>query len=235
MLTVALPHLLSRGVRLDTQEAVALARELLAHPCGVPTAENIRLGSDGSASCISTDGMPSVASVATLLLTLLPDGARVPAPLRYALARALETVEAPRFASLDEFSTALARFETGASRDVLRGLLQRGAHASRPIAAPVTVAPAPVATPAPPPMFRSFDADRQAGSPVYSWGRWILGAAVALALSFAAGYAVMDGLIDRRAPTPTRGNVAVKEEIVRIPPSPAPRPDVPTKAHRLRP
>jgi hypothetical protein len=74
MLTIALSHLRERGVRLETHEAVALARELLAHPCGIPTPENIQLGSDGSASCISTDGMPSVTSVADLLLTLLPAG-----------------------------------------------------------------------------------------------------------------------------------------------------------------
>ena len=149
MLTIALSHLLGRGVRLETHEAIALARELVAHPCGIPTPENIQLGSDGSASCISTDGMPSVASVANLLLTLLPAGTpNVPAPLRYAIARGLEAVEAPPFASLDEFSRALERFEQGASRDVLRGVLQRGARPSRPIAAPFAVAPTPVTLPA---------------------------------------------------------------------------------------
>ena len=149
MLTIALSHLLGRGVRLETHEAVALARELLAHPCGIPTPENIQLGSDGSASCISTDGMPSVASVADLLVTLLPTGTpNVPAPLRYAIARGLEAVEAPPFGSVDEFSSALERFEKGASRDVLRGVLQRGARPSRPIAAPIAGAPTPVTPPA---------------------------------------------------------------------------------------
>jgi hypothetical protein len=149
MLTIALSHLLERGVRLATHEAVALARELMAHPCGIPTPGNIQLGSDGSASCISTDGMPSVASVANLLLTLLPAGTpNVPAPLRYAIARGLEAVEAPPFASLGEFSNALERFAQGASRDVLRGVLQRGARPSRPIAAPIAVAPTPVPSPA---------------------------------------------------------------------------------------
>jgi hypothetical protein len=149
MLKIALSHLLWRGVRLETHEAVALARELLAHPCGIPTPENIQLGSDGSASCIATDGMPSVASVANLLLMLLPAGTpNVPAPLRYAIARGLEAVEAPPFGSLGEFSNALARFEKGASRDVLRGVLQRGARPSRPIAPPIAVAPRPVTPPA---------------------------------------------------------------------------------------
>ena len=101
MLTIALSHLWGRGVRLATHEAVALARELPAHPCGIPTPENIRLGSDGSVSCVSGDGMPSVMSVADLLLTLLPPGTPdVPASLRYAIARGLGMVEAPPFGSL---------------------------------------------------------------------------------------------------------------------------------------
>ena len=247
MLTIALSHLLGRGVRLETHEAVALARELLAHPCGIPTPENIQLGSDGSASCISTDGMPSVASVADLLLTLLPAGTpNVPAPLRYAIARGLEAVEAPPFASLGEFSSALERFEKGASRDVLRGVLQRGARPSRPIAAPIAVAPTPVTPPAAgpspvaprptvvpprptlvvrkpaassneppqpiaaaPPMFRSFGADGEAGSPVHSSRRWALAAAAALVASFTVGFAVGDGITDRRAATKPSGSARV--------------------------
>jgi hypothetical protein len=146
---MALSHVLARGVRLETHEAVALVRELLAHPCGIPTPENIQLGADGSASCISTDGMPSVASVADLLLTLLPAGTpNVPAPLRYAIARGLEAVEAPPFASLGEFSRTLERFEKGVSRDVLRGFLQRDARLSHPIAAPIAVVRTPVTPPA---------------------------------------------------------------------------------------
>ena len=152
MLTIALSHLLGRGVRLETHEAVALARELMAEPCGSPTPESIQLGSDGSASCTSTAGVPSVASVAGLLLTLLPDGTpNVPAPLRYAIARGLGAVEAPPFASLGEFSSALERFEKGASRDVLRGVLQRGARPPRPIEAPIAAVPTPVTPPAAPP------------------------------------------------------------------------------------
>jgi WD40 repeat protein len=142
---IALSDLLGRRVRFEAHEAVALAQTLLAHPCGIPTPENIQLRSDGSASCISTDGTPSVSNVAYLLLTLLPDGTpKVPAPLRYAIARGLDAVEAPPFRSLDEFSSALQRFEKGASRDVLRGVLQRGAFPSHPIA----MAPAPVTPPA---------------------------------------------------------------------------------------
>ena len=282
MLTIALSHLLGRGERLATHEAVALARELLAHPCGIPTPENIQLGSDGSASCISTDGMPSVASVADLLLTLLPAGTpNVPAPLRYAIARGLQAVEAPPFASLGEFSSLLERFEKGASRDVLRGVLQRGARPSRPIAAPLVVAPTPVTPPAAgpspvsprptvvpspptlvvrkpatspseppqpiaaaPPLFRSFGADGEAGSPVHSWRRWAMAAAAALVASFAVGFAVGDRITDRRAATKPSGSarvspgvsaaapgsndsaanpaeVELRDEIVRVPRTPA--------------
>ncbi len=251
MLTIGLAYLLGRGVRLETHEAVALARELLAHPCGIPTPENIQLGSDGSVSCISTSGMPSVASVADLLLTLLPAGTpNVPAPLRYAIARGLEAVEAPPFASLGEFSSALQRFEKGPSRDVLRGVLQRGARPSRPIAAPITVARTPATPPAAgpspvaprptavpprptvvvrkpaassseppqpiapaPPMFRSFGADGEAGTPVQLSRRWALASAAALVASFAVGFVVGDGITGRRAATRPSGSARVSPGI----------------------
>jgi hypothetical protein len=250
MLTVALGHLLGRGVRLETHEAVALARELLEHPCGTPTPENIQLGSDGSASCISAAGTPSVAAVARLLLTLLPAGTpNVPAPLRYAIARGLEAVEAPPFASLGEFSRALERFERGASRDVLRQLLQRGARPRRPIEAPIAAAPAaaaPAAGPSPvapgptpvpprptlvvrkpaatsnqpsppiaaaPPIFRSSGADREAASPVHSSRRWALAGAAAVVASFTVGFAIADGITDRRTAPPPSGSARVSSRV----------------------
>jgi Tol biopolymer transport system component len=198
-------------VRLEAHEAVALARELLAQPCGIPTPENIQLGSDGSASCVSTKGVPTVASVAELLLTLLPPGTpNVPPPLRYAIARGLRAVEAPPFGSPGEFSSALARFEKGAARDVLRGVLQRGARPSRPITPrPTVVAPRPAGSSserrqqiaAVSPMFRSFGHDRQAGGPVHASRHWTLAAAAALVISFAVGFAVTDGITGRRNAT----------------------------------
>ena len=149
MLTVALSLLRSRGVQLDAHEAVALARELLACPCGTPSLENVRLGSDGSASCSGSSGMPSVRSVADLLLTLLPPGTpNVPTPLRYAIARGVQAVEAPPFASISEFSNTLARFEKGASRAVLSGLLERAARPLHPTTRPTAVAPLAATSPA---------------------------------------------------------------------------------------
>jgi hypothetical protein len=188
----------------------------------------------------------------------------VPAPLRYAIARGLEAVEAPPFASPDEFSRTLERFEKGASRDVLRGVLERSARPSRPVAAPVT--PQPSVVPPQPPlvvrkpaassseprqsiaaapsMFRSFGADGDAGSPVRSSRRWALAVAAALVASFAVGFALVDGIIDRRAATQPSGSARVSpgvtaaappaidsaanptdveatKEIVRVPPTPA--------------
>jgi hypothetical protein len=245
---------------METHEAIALARELLAHPGGIPTPENIQLGSDGSASCISTGATPSVASVADLLLTLLPAGTpNVPAPLRYAIARGREAVEAPPFASLGEFSSALERFEKGPSRDVLRGVLQRGAR-PRPSVVPPrptlvvrkpptspSEPPRPIA--AAPPMFRSFGVNGEGGAPVHRSRRWVLGTAAALVASFAVGFAVADGITDRRTATESSGSarvsrgvsadapaandpaanqpaVEVREEIVRLPRTPAIAPEI---------
>ena len=145
---IALAHLLARGVRLEAREAVALAQELIGRGCGVPSVENIHLGADGSASCISGDGAPSVADVAGLLQGLLPPGAvPVSAPLRYAIARGMQAVEAPPFASLEDLSRSLARFEGGDRREVLRALLQRAARDERPPVVPVArpvVVPTPI-------------------------------------------------------------------------------------------
>ncbi len=247
MLSIALSHLRERGVRLETHEVVALARELLAHPCGIPTLENIQLGSDGSVSCICTDGLPSVATVADLLQTLLPPGTpNVPAPLRYTIARGLQAVEAPPFGSLGEFSNALARFEKGVSGDVLRGVLQRCARPSRPTlvvrkeAAASSVPRQSIAVA--PTMFRSFGSERDPDSTVHPWGPWALAAAAALVASFAAGFAAMDRIIDWRAATKSARSarapiqvsaapaatdsadppkVEPREEIVRVPGTPA--------------
>jgi hypothetical protein len=191
-----------------------------------------------------------VATVADLLLTLLPPGTPdVPAALRYAIARGLEAVEAPPFGSLDEFSNALARFEKGPSRDVLRGVLRRGAAAGpSPLTPRPTVVPPrptlvvrkPAASSsepsqmiaAAPLMFRSFDGHREAGPPVRPSRGWALAAAAALVGSFAMGFAVMDGIDRRAATTPAAApaakesaanppQVELREEIVHVPGSPA--------------
>jgi hypothetical protein len=139
MITVALSHLLARGVRLDVAEALAVAQTLASGP-GVPSVDNVEIGSDGSARSISAGGEPTPAAVALLLDTLLPT-ANVPGALRYTVARAAGRVEAPPFRSVADLSAALARFESGDRAAIVRGLLWRGRlDPMRPI--PVTAAPA---------------------------------------------------------------------------------------------
>lgn len=243
MVTISLSHLQGRGVRLETHEAVALARELMAHPCGLPTLDNIRLGSDGSASCMSTDAVPSVASYAELLLRLLPAGIPdVPAPLRYAIARGLEAVEAPPFGSLSEFSATLARFEKGPRADILRAILQRGARPSRPngpsiIALPTRMAPSavlprsPMAAPRPTLVVRNSKpsgptpnsivaaptvttgVDRETRA-VRTWPRWAVGIAAALVVSVTLGFGVMHRVLDRRVATAPARSARVSPEVL---------------------
>ncbi len=71
--------------------------------------------------------------------------------------------------------------------------------------------PQPIA--AAPPMFRSFGADADAGSPVHSTRRWALTAAAALVASFTVGFAVGDGIIDRRAATKPSGSARVSRGV----------------------
>jgi hypothetical protein len=125
MFTITLAHLLSRAGRLTPHEAVAIVQMLAVREVGVPTLENIEIGSDGTAACISSTGVPSVRDIATLLDTLLPPDTRVPPALRYTIARGMGTVEAPAFASLADFSAALQRFEAVARDQVIRNLLRR--------------------------------------------------------------------------------------------------------------
>ncbi|MEO6237344.1 MAG: hypothetical protein ABIQ52_10130 [Vicinamibacterales bacterium] len=147
MLTIALAHLLARGVQLTTHEAVALAQELLGRASGIPSPQNIFLAADGSGSCVDEGGAPSVKDIAGLLHELLPAGtAGVPAPLRYAIARGLQAVEAPPYETLADLSHALQRFEGGERREVLRGLLQRVTRAPRSLVVPAKPEPSLAAT-----------------------------------------------------------------------------------------
>jgi hypothetical protein len=206
MLTVGLAHLLARGVRLQPHEAIAIGQELIGRRSGIPAVANVQLGSDGTAACAVADGTPSVSDIASLLDTLLPPGAsRVPAPLRYAIARGLRAVEAPPFESLDDFSRALQRFEAGDRHEVVRSLLKRVAAAPRPAPAPRTLTvPAPRPAPAPDlAVADPLDLELRPASatiPVPSPRRRPGGAAVAVFASFAAGFALMEFIGDPSPP-----------------------------------
>jgi Tol biopolymer transport system component len=145
--TITLAELRGRGVCLSAHEAVAIAQALIHSdqsvftarpPYGPATPETVTIDGDGSVACRTCAATPAVSEIAILLQELLPIGTKgVPGALRYALGRALLEVEAPPFDSLEDFSRALARFEGGERRRLLRDVYQR-AVATRPkIAGPV--------------------------------------------------------------------------------------------------
>lgn len=143
MITVALSHLLDRGVRLNVGEALAVA-QLAAIAPGRPAVDNVEISSDGSVVCMNRSGEASVSALAVLLHALLPhDG--VAAPLRYAVARGMGAVTAPAYASVAEFSHALRRFEAGERSQIIRDLLARAARSAPQPALPVAVSAAAAA------------------------------------------------------------------------------------------
>jgi Tol biopolymer transport system component len=209
MFTITLAHLLSRAGRLTPHEAVAIVQMLAVREVGVPALENVEIASDGTAACISSAGKPSVRDIATLLDTLLPPDTRVPPALRYTIARGMGTVEAPAFASLADFSTALQRFEALGRDHTVRNLLRRvvddvhipspaetllgiraAAAAESAVVAPIPVVAEPVAAVVVPASvgIDTLRTSVPAPEPVRS-ARWgALAAAVALFASAATGY-----------------------------------------------
>ncbi len=144
--TASLAELLDHESEIEPHEAVAIVQQLIRpevdreqHPAGFAdrspgplSIDRVRLGVDGSAVCIGSDATPAVSEAANLLQEILPHGgSQVPGGLRYTIARALLDVEAPPFDSLEDFSRALARFERGDRREVVRTLLERSAPAPR--------------------------------------------------------------------------------------------------------
>jgi hypothetical protein len=151
MITIALAHLLDRGVQLDVAEAVAIAQAVAPAP-GEATVGNIGLRTDGTVMCTPSAGQATAAGLARLIDALLPQ-AGVPAALRYAVARGAGAVEAPPFSSVEAFSAALSRFEQGDRAEIVRRLLARATGAPRSVAAvrepagEVILRPAPVVPP----------------------------------------------------------------------------------------
>ncbi len=143
--TALLADLLNSESGIEPHEAVAIVQQLIHGPeradeCdpedpsaplpGPLSIERVRLRVDGSVTCAGSDATPAVSEVANLLQAILPHGpVHVPGGLRYAIARALLDVEAPPFDSLEDFSRALARFERGDRREIVRRLLERSAPA----------------------------------------------------------------------------------------------------------
>jgi len=132
---ISISELLSMGITLDADEALAVALALMRDRSSAMSSspphepllpENVYLGSDGSVVCRGCGTPPAVSEVALFLRRLLPIGtAGVPGGLHYTIARALQDVDAPAFDSAEDFSRALARFQHGDGAQFLRGLLER--------------------------------------------------------------------------------------------------------------
>ena len=134
----AAADILQAGVRIEPEEAVAIAQQLIATfrstlcaevvepPFGPPTPDRVVLCDDGSVICRGCETTPAVSEIAALLQALLPPApARVPGGLRYTIARAQLDVDVAPFDSIDDLSETLARYERGARNQLVIRLLQR--------------------------------------------------------------------------------------------------------------
>jgi hypothetical protein len=142
---VSLAEICEEGIEIRPSEAVAIVQQLIHEPGsgeslgpqaapGPPSTARVYLYLNGSVACAASDATPAVSELAALLDALVPPGhPEMPGGLRYTIARALLDVDAPPFDSLDEFSRALARFERGDRREVVRSLLERSAAARRSV------------------------------------------------------------------------------------------------------
>lgn len=145
---LSLTELASAGLRLRPVEAAAIVIEV-CRQClegripGIPPQNAIRVTAAGDVeirgSAIS--GQAAVTRAAHLLNDMLPafdapPEYRAPGGLRLVIARALGTLDLPPYASLEEFTGALARFTPPDSRDAVRTVFREWeqAQAALPVA-----------------------------------------------------------------------------------------------------
>jgi Tol biopolymer transport system component len=146
---LSVPELVSGGIVLRPVEAVAIVSEvcrqcLEGRAYGIPSPSAIRVIADGTVEIRgpAISGQAAVVRAAHLLNALLPPfdappEYRAPGGLRLVIARALGTVDLPPYASLEEFTHALARFSVRDARDEVRGLFrdwERAQTAALPVA-----------------------------------------------------------------------------------------------------
>jgi hypothetical protein len=155
---VSLSELAASGVRLRAADAVAIVSEICRQRDrgvlrGIPSAHIVRLTEQGTVVVegpVNTD-RPPVAGAAALLDELLeqfdaPVEYRASGALRLVVARALGTLDLPRYASLEEFCAAISRFAAPNLEQVVRNLFAAAAaHIERqhadygPHSAPVPI------------------------------------------------------------------------------------------------
>jgi hypothetical protein len=133
MKPISIAELQRAGGALAAHEAVTIAQQLIhdrcarvpAPPFGLPSPDTVSIGADGAVVCHGCEVTPTAPEIALFLHAALSNTPRVPGGLRYAIARALHEVDAPPFDTVDDFSLAVARYERGSRRDVLRELAAR--------------------------------------------------------------------------------------------------------------
>jgi Tol biopolymer transport system component len=223
---VSLPELEAAQIRLRPAEAVALVAEICRQNLarilpGIPSPGVIRLLRDGG---LAIEGPvrashDDVARAATLLNTLLPGfdappEFRASGALRLLIARALGTLDLPPFASLEDFTVALARFTNLDARETAASLF--GAwEAALDAAADIPLSPSePVFMPA------ALEPERQRNS----GKRWIwaMSAAALLVLSALAGWHWADSRIAPASIPPTVVHADPAPEPAPVAPPPAP-------------
>jgi hypothetical protein len=130
------------SVPLRPVEAVTIVRELALRVVqgqipGVPSLQVVRLCASGAITVegpVAADGH-EVARAAHLLQSLLPGfdaGSKVPGALRLALARALQTLELPPYASLKDFADTLSRFAAADPAHCIRTVVATQLERSAP-------------------------------------------------------------------------------------------------------
>lgn len=137
--TVSLADLSAAGVTVRHTEAVTIVRELALRVSrgelpGVPSPHVIRLSPSGAVSIEGpvAAGHRGVERAAYLLETLLPGfdappELRVPGALRLVVARALGSLDLPRYESLELFAESLSRFAVQDFGSAVRDLVARRA------------------------------------------------------------------------------------------------------------
>lgn len=151
---VSLTELAAAGIRLRPAEAVTLVAEICRQYTagllpGIPSAGVIRITRDGGivAEGPMTTKADPVQRAAQLLSALAggfdaPPEYRASGALQIVLARALGTLDLPRYETLDEFSAALDRFATLDAGETARDLFNdwiRTRMPPGPTAAPLTI------------------------------------------------------------------------------------------------
>ena len=251
MLTrVSMAELSSAGIRLRPAEAVAIVREFCRqHAAGslpfIPSASAVRLVADGTVAVegpvrASTD---DVGRAAILLNALLPPfdappEYRASGALRLVVARALGTLDLPRFESVDQLCDALARFSALDLRKTVLRLCHAYATAiaavpapaleavrqveSRPVASPVDATPVAPASELPrvkrPDLAAVPPRSRRHRTTSWSVATQLSAAALLVVGSFVAGWHLI------ALPTEPNTTVAPVATVATAPPAVSPAP-----------